>query len=58
MKKKGRLKRGEKHKKILEDYENVKKNHLERLATILIKRDEINQKLKEKNIKDNFLKKF
>jgi hypothetical protein len=47
-----------KHNKIVNDYEKVKSNHLENLATKMLKKDEKNTKLKEKNISTNFLKLF
>lgn len=47
-----------KHDKIVNDYENQKSEHLEKLATKMLKNDERNQKLKDKNINTNFLKLF
>jgi hypothetical protein len=47
-----------KHDKIVSDYSAQKQKHLERLATQLLKQDEINQKLKEKQIDPNFLNLF
>jgi hypothetical protein len=50
--------KNKKHNKIIEDYDNQKQKHLEKLASQILKKDEYNQKLKEKNIKGDFLKKF
>jgi hypothetical protein len=47
-----------KHDKIVKDYDSQKSDHLEKLATKMLKNDERNQKLKEKNISTNFLKLF
>jgi hypothetical protein len=47
-----------KHDKIVNDYKNSKKNHLERLATKMLKKDKDFNKLKEKNINSNFLDLF
>jgi|TARA_B100001094_G_scaffold267109_1_gene270251 hypothetical protein len=47
-----------KHDKIVNDFENAKKNHLERLATKMLKKDEMFLKLKEKKINNNFLDLF
>ena len=47
-----------KHNKLVKDYDKQKSEHLEKLATKMIKNDERNQKLKEKNIKTNFLNLF
>ena len=40
-----------KHDGIIKDYENSKKNHLERLATKMLNKDKDFNMLKEKNIK-------
>jgi len=47
-----------KHNKLVKDYDKQKSEHLEKLATKIIKNDERNQKLKEKNINTNFLNLF
>tara|TARA_B100000768_G_C11274653_1_gene375275 strand:- start:1389 stop:1544 length:156 start_codon:yes stop_codon:yes gene_type:complete len=50
--------KNKKHSKVVNDYENQKRKHLEKLATKSLKEDEKFQKLKEKKIKGNFLDKF
>ena len=52
------MKKSNKHKKIVSDYEQEKQKHLEKLANQILKKDETNQKLKNKNIDKNFLKLF
>jgi hypothetical protein len=47
-----------KHEKIVNDFEKSKQNHLERLATKMLKKDEMFSKLKEKKINSNFLDLF
>lgn len=47
-----------KHKKLVKDYDNQKAKHLEKLATKMLKDDDRNQKLKDKNIDTNFLNLF
>lgn len=47
-----------KHDKLVKDYETQKAEHLEKLATKMLKDDERNQKLKEKTINNNFLNLF
>ncbi len=47
-----------KHEKIVNDFEKTKQNHLERLATKMLKKDEMFSKLKEKKINKNFLDLF
>jgi hypothetical protein len=47
-----------KHDKIVNDFEKSKQNHLERLATKMLKKDEMFSKLKEKKINNNFLDLF
>lgn len=47
-----------KHDQIVSDYPSQKKKHLEKLATQILKKDEVNQKLKEKKINPNFLNLF
>jgi hypothetical protein len=52
------MKANKKHKKIINDFENQKNKHLEKLATQMLKKDEQFQKLKEKPINTNFLNLF
>ena len=47
-----------KHDKIINDYKRHKENHLEKLATKMLKNDDKFNKLKEKNIDTKFLKLF
>jgi hypothetical protein len=47
-----------KHDKIVNDFKPTKEKHLEKLATKILKRDEVFQKLKEKKINNNFLNLF
>ena len=47
-----------KHDKIVKDYDKQKSEHLDKLATKMLKNDERNQKLKEKTININFLNLF
>lgn len=47
-----------KHDKIVNDYENQKNKHLEKLATKELDRQEKLSKLKEKNINKDFLDLF
>jgi hypothetical protein len=48
----------EKHDKILENKEKEKRKHLDRMASQLLKQDEINQKLKGYTLKKNPLDLF
>lgn len=50
--------RKKRHDKLVNDYENQKSKHLEKLATKMLKNDEIANKLKDKPIKGDFLDKF
>jgi hypothetical protein len=50
--------KNKKHDKIVKDYDKQKSEHLDKLATKMLKNDERNQKLKEKNINDTFLNLF
>jgi hypothetical protein len=52
------MKKLKKHRKVEKDYEKLKSKHLERLATEILKKDEINLKLKSKIINTNFLDNF
>ena len=47
-----------KHDKLVKDYDKQKSEHLDKLATKMLKNDERNQKLKEKTINNNFLNLF
>ena len=57
MKKLRNIKRS-KHDKIVKDYDVQKQKHLERLATKMLKNEDKNNKLKDKQIKGDFLNKF
>jgi hypothetical protein len=52
------MKKSKKHIEVISDFETAKRKHLEKLATKIIKKDDINQKLKEKQINTNFLNLF
>jgi hypothetical protein len=52
------FKKSKKHDAIVRDYDKIKSKHLDKLATDILKRDEKNEKLKEKNIKTDFLDLF
>ena len=58
MAKKTRNIKRKKHDKIVNDYDNQKRKHLEKQATKMLKNDERNEKLKEKDIKTDFFDKF
>lgn len=47
-----------KHENLVNDFEKQKQNHLEKLGTKLIKGQEKFSKLKEKDLKTDFLKLF
>ncbi len=47
-----------KHDQIVNDYDKIKSKHLEKLATKILKDEEKNSRLKDKNIKGDFLKNF
>ena len=47
-----------KHDSLVRDYETQKAKHLEKLTSQMLKQDEKMQKLKEKNINNDFLKHF
>ena len=47
-----------KHDAIVNDYDNQKSKHLDRLATKMLKNDEVADKLKSKPMKGDFLKNF
>lgn len=46
------------HDKIVKDYDKQKFEHLDKLASKMLRNDEKMQKLKEKKISTNFLKLF
>ena len=46
------------HEKLVKDYDRQKSEHLDKLATKMLKNDEKMQKLKGKKISTNFLKLF
>jgi|TARA_B100001778_G_C18265635_1_gene484270 hypothetical protein len=50
--------KNKKHDKIIKDYDKIKSKHLERLANKILKDDDKNNKLKNKQIKGDFLDKF
>lgn len=54
------LKKGKhkKHDKLVNDYDNQKQRHLEKLATKILENEEKFRTLKEKKIKGNFLNLF
>lgn len=54
----GRVKRSEKHKRVVNDYQKEKGKELERLATKLLQTHEQLDKLREKKIKGDFLDLF
>ena len=47
-----------KHHKVVKDYEKQKAQHLDKLATRILKDDEKTQRLKEKSINPDFLNLF
>jgi hypothetical protein len=47
-----------KHDKLVKDYDKQKERHLERLASKMLKDEDKNNRLKNKNIKGNFLDLF
>jgi len=52
------IKRNKKHDSIVNDYDNQKNKHLERLAKKMLDNDEKFRKLREKGIDDSFLDLF
>jgi len=54
------LKKGKnkKHDDVVNDFDNQKQKHLEKLATKMLEEQDKIDKLKEKNIKTDFLKLF
>ena len=53
-----RKKKKSKHEKLVNDYENQKNKHLEKLATKTLEEQEKLSKLKDKNIDTDFLDLF
>ena len=58
MKKKRTRNIKKKHDKLVNDYDNQKNKHLERLAKKMLENDEKFRKLREKGIDDSFLDLF
>ena len=50
--------KNKKHNKLVNDYDNQKQKHLERLAKKMLDNDEKFSKLREKGIDDSFLDLF
>jgi hypothetical protein len=50
--------KNKKHNKLVNDYDNQKNKHLERLAKKMLENDEKFSKLREKGINDSFLDLF
>ena len=50
--------KNKKHNSLVKDYDKQKSEHLDKLATKMLKNDDKTQKLKEKIINTNFLKLF
>jgi hypothetical protein len=48
----------DKHKKIRDNYKEIKSTHLEKLGSKILKNEEKFRKLKDKKISNNFLKQF
>jgi hypothetical protein len=57
-KKRTRNIKNKKHSKLVNDYDNQKQKHLERLAKKMLDNDEKFSKLREKGIDDSFLDLF
>jgi len=57
-KKRTRNIKNKKHSKLINDYDNQKQKHLERLAKKMLDNDEKFSKLREKGIDDSFLDLF
>ncbi len=56
--KRGQSFQKKKHDKIVKDFDKTKHNHLEKLATKMLKKDEFYQKLKDKKTNTKFLDLF
>lgn len=50
--------KSKKHDKLVKDYDRQKSQHLDKLATQMLKNDDKNQRLKDKKINPNFLNLF
>ena len=50
--------KSKKHDVLVKDYDRQKSEHLDKLASKMLKNDNKSQKLKEKKINTNFLKLF
>ena len=50
--------KNKKHDKLVKDYDKQKSNHLEKLASKMLKKDEKLQQLKSKQVNPNFLNLF
>lgn len=50
--------KNKKHDKIITDYDKIKSKRLEKIATDMIEKDDIFQKLKEKIVEGKFLDEF
>tara|TARA_R110000824_G_scaffold162297_3_gene337972 strand:- start:540 stop:695 length:156 start_codon:yes stop_codon:yes gene_type:complete len=50
--------KNKKHSKLVKDYDKQKSNHLEKLASRMLKKDEKLQQLKSKQVDPNFLNLF
>ena len=50
--------KNKKHNKLVKDYDKQKSNHLEKLASKMLKKDEKLQQLKSKQVNPNFLNLF
>jgi hypothetical protein len=50
--------KNKRHDQLVKDYDRQKSEHLDKLASKMLKNDEKMQKLKEKKINKNFLKLF
>jgi hypothetical protein len=50
--------KNKKHNKIVDDYDEIKSRHLEKLATKNLAADEKFRKLRDKKVKGDFLKNF
>jgi hypothetical protein len=58
MRKARSISKNKKHDKLVNDYDKQKSKHLDKLASKMLKDDERNQRLKDKNINTDFLDLF
>ena len=56
--KKGKNIKRKKHDQIINDYEKIKRRHLEKLANKILKDDERRDNLRSKNVNGDFWNKF